>query len=57
MASSRGYGRRGSNRIADMSLPAEVRLKPKQRKAKKGKKTTRARKQEREDERAMERKR
>jgi hypothetical protein len=40
-----------------MSLPAELRLKPKQHKAKKGKKTTRARKQEREDERAMERKR
>jgi hypothetical protein len=25
MASSRGYGRRGSNRLADMSLPAEER--------------------------------
>jgi hypothetical protein len=25
MASSKGYGRRGSNRLADMSLPAEER--------------------------------
>jgi len=25
MASSRGYGRRGKNRLADMSLPAEER--------------------------------
>ena len=25
MASSRGYGRRGTNRLADMSLPAEER--------------------------------
>ena len=25
MASSRGYGRRGMNRLADMSLPAEER--------------------------------
>ena len=33
MASSRGYGRRGSNRLADMSLPAEARSKPKKRKA------------------------
>ena len=33
MASSRGYGRRGSNRLADMSLPAETRRKPKRRKA------------------------
>ena len=29
MASSRGYGRRGSNRLADMSLPAEERGKRK----------------------------
>ena len=33
MASSRGYGRRGSNRLADMSLPAETRRKPKRHKA------------------------
>jgi hypothetical protein len=29
MASSRGYGRRGSNRLADMSLPADQRGKRK----------------------------
>ena len=29
MASSRGYGRRGTNRLADMSLPAEERGKRK----------------------------
>jgi hypothetical protein len=33
MASSRGYGRRGTNRLADMSLPAGVRRKPRKRKA------------------------
>ena len=33
MASSRGYGRRGTNRLADMSLPAETRRKPKRHKA------------------------
>lgn len=33
MASSRGYGRRGTSRLADMSLPAEARCKPKKRKA------------------------
>lgn len=32
MASSRGYGRRGSNRVADMSLPEDQRLRPKRRK-------------------------
>ena len=37
MASSRGYGRRSKNRLADMSLPAEVRLPPKRRKASKRK--------------------
>lgn len=29
MASGRGYGRRGGNRLADMSLPAEQRRKRK----------------------------
>ena len=33
MASSRGYGRRGTSRLADMTLPAETRRKPKRRKA------------------------
>ena len=33
MASSRGYGRRGTNRLADMSMPAETRRKPKRHKA------------------------
>ena len=33
MASSRGYGRRGTNRLADMTLPAETRRKPKRHKA------------------------
>ena len=34
MASSRGFGRRGKNRIADMSLPPEARHRPRRRKAK-----------------------
>ena len=64
MASSRGYGRRGSNRLADMSLPAAVRRKPKKRKA--GKRKTAqmdhgtnpaARRKRRDGERAMERER
>ena len=64
MASSRGYGRRGSNRLADMSLPPEVRRKPKKRKA--GKRKTAqmdhgtnpaARRKRRDGERAMERER
>lgn len=54
MASSRGYGRRGSNRLADMSLPPEVRRKPKRHKARK-QKTARAGKRARQDEQAMER--
>ena len=54
MASSRGYGRRGSNRLADMSLPPEVRLRPKRHKTKR-RKTARAGKQDRENERKMER--
>jgi hypothetical protein len=33
MASSRGYGRRGTNRLADMSQPPETRRKPKRHKA------------------------
>ena len=37
MASSRGYGRRGSNRLADMSLPPGDRLPPKRHKASKRK--------------------
>ena len=37
MASSRGYGRRGTNRLADMTLPAEARRKPKRHKASKRK--------------------
>ena len=37
MASSRGYGRRGTNRLADMSLPAEVRVRPKRHKARRRK--------------------
>lgn len=32
MASSRGYGRRGSNRVADMSLPPEARCRPRRHK-------------------------
>ena len=64
MASSRGYGRRGSNRLADMSLPAAVRRKPKKRKA--GKRKTAqmdhatnpaARRKRRDGERAMDRER
>jgi len=64
MASSRGYGRRGSNRLADMSLPAAVRRTPKKRKA--GKRKTAqmdhatnpaARRKRRDGERAMERER
>ena len=64
MASSRGYGRRGSNRLADMSLPPEVRRKPKKRKV--GKRKTAqmdhgtnpaARRKRRDGERAMERER
>ena len=54
MASSKGYGRRGSNRLADMSLPPEVRRKPKRHKAKR-RKPARAGKQDRENERKMER--
>lgn len=54
MASSRGYGRRGSNRLADMSLPPEVRLKPKRHKARR-RKPARAGKRARQDEQAMER--
>jgi len=37
MASSRGFGRRGKNRLADMSLPPEARRKPRRRKASKRK--------------------
>lgn len=62
MASSRGYGRRGSNRLADMSLPAEVRLPPKRRKASKRRRAqmdhasnAAARKKAREGEKKMER--
>jgi hypothetical protein len=54
MASSRGYGRRGSNRLADMSLPAEVRRKPRRTR---GQKAARAGKRERAAERAMDRER
>lgn len=64
MASSRGYGRRGSNRTADMSLPAKDRLPPKRRKASKRKRAQMdhatnpaARKKAREGERKMERSR
>ena len=64
MASSRGYGRRGTNRIADMSLPAEIRRKPRKRKS--GKRKTAqmdhasnpaACRKRRDGERAMERER
>jgi hypothetical protein len=37
MASSRGYGRRGTNRLADMTLPPEQRRQRKRRKASKRK--------------------
>lgn len=64
MASSRGYGRRGTNRLADMSLPAEVRLRPKKRKASKRKtaqmdhaSNPAAQRKRRDGERAMERER
>ena len=64
MASSRGYGRRGSNRLADMSLPAETRRKPKRRKAGKRKRaqldhatSPAAGRKRRDGERAMERER
>jgi len=64
MASSRGYGRRGSNRLADMSLPPEVRRKPKKRKASKRKTAQMdhgtnpaARRKRRDGERAMDRER
>jgi len=53
MASSRGYGRRGSNRLADMSLPAEARRTPKKRKAS----NPAARRKRRDGERAMDRER
>ena len=56
MASSKGYGRRGSNRLADMSLPAEIRCKPKRHKARR-QKAARAGKQARAAERAMDRER
>ena len=62
MASSKGYGRRGSSRIADMSLPAKDRLPPKRRKASKRKRAqmdhasnAAARKKAREGEQKMER--
>ena len=62
MASSRGYGRRGSNRLADMSLPAEDRRQRRQRKASKRKRAqmdhasnAKARKKAREGEQKMER--
>jgi hypothetical protein len=54
VASSRGYGRRGANRLADMSLPAEVRRKAKRHKARR-QKAARAGKQARDGERKMER--
>jgi hypothetical protein len=64
MASSRGFGRRGTNRLADMSLPAEVRCKPKKRKASKRKPaqldhgtSPAARRKRRDGERAMEQER
>ena len=62
MASSKGYGRRGTNRVADMSLPAEIRRKPKRRKASQRKRaqmdhasSAKARRKAREGEQAMER--
>jgi hypothetical protein len=55
MASSRGYGRRGTNRLADMSLPAEVRVKPKRHKARmrKAAASAQARRQERDEARMV----
>ena len=62
MASSRGFGRRGKNRLADMSLPPGDRLPPKRRKASKRKRAqmdhasnAAARKKAREGEQKMER--
>lgn len=64
MASSRGYGRRGSNRVADMSLPAEIRRKPKRQKKSQRKRaqmdhatSPEARRKAREGEQKMERER
>ena len=64
MASSRGYGRRGSSRLADMTLPAETRRKPKKRKAGKRKRAQMdhgtnpaAERKRRDGERAMDRER
>jgi hypothetical protein len=51
MASSKGYGRRGSNRLADMSLPPEVRVRPRRHKARRRKTaaSAQARRQERDE--------